>query len=195
MSWILPNAKFNPIQMDTAWYVPNTLPHLAPSRPELKPDEDEEGMLETVAYLESLIDAAVDVGVPPERIVLGGFSQGCAMSLLTSLTSAKYSGRLAGLVGLLGYLPLCDDKLRIQELREGAGLERKGESVPMFLARGTKDEFIPKRAWDYTLKALAELGTPSSAMEVQKYEITHTINGAVLRDVCNWLEKIVPALE
>lgn len=178
--------------MDTAWFIPNTLPHLAPSRPELQPDEDEEGMLETVAYLESIIDAVVDTGIPPGRIVLGGFSQGCAMSLLTALTSAKYNGKLAGVVGLLGYLPLCDGKERIQELREQAGLERGGESVRTFMARGTKDEFIPKRAWDYTLKALDELGVTSSAMEVKFYDIGHTINGAVLRDVCSWLEKTVP---
>ena len=39
----------------------------------------------------------------PSRIVLAGFSQGCAMTLMTGL---RHDERLAGLVGLSGYLPL-----------------------------------------------------------------------------------------
>ena len=193
MSWILPNAKNNRITMDTACFTPNTLSNHAPSRPELTYDEDEEGMLETVAYLETLIDACVEAGVPPNRIVLGGFSQGCAMSLLTHLTSSKYSGKLAGVAGLLGYLPLCDEKERIKELR---AVQSDITRTPLFLARGTRDEFIPKRVWNYTVKTLKELGIEESAIEVREYEgLTHTINGPVLRDLCGWLEKVVPALE
>ncbi|WPH02242.1 Phospholipase/carboxylesterase/thioesterase [Acrodontium crateriforme] len=195
MSWILPNAKFNHINMDTAWFIPNGLPALAPSRPELVAEEDETGMLESVAYLESVIDAVVATGIPPRRIVLGGFSQGCAMSLLTHLTSSKYSGKLAGIVGLLGFLPLSDsNSQRIPSLRESAGLPRTVEGVPMFLARGTKDEFVPKRVWEYSLKAVQDLGVQEGDLEVREYPIRHTINGAVLQDVCFWLEKVVPSL-
>lgn len=197
MSWVLPNAKYNMDAMDTAWFIPHPLPTLAPSRPELAPDDDEEGMLETVAYLESLIDAVVESGVPLNRIVLGGFSQGCAMSLLTHLTSSKYSGKLAGIVGLLGFLPLSDGKQRIQELREEHGLPRLIEDdVPVFLGRGTSDALIANRIWNYSLKGLTELGLKESQSEVHTYQgLTHTINGAVLRDVCVWLEKVVPSLE
>lgn len=192
----MPNAPFNNITLDKAWFTPNSLPYTTPSRPELEPDEDEEGMLQTVAYLESIIDAVVATGVPTSRIVLGGFSQGHAMSMLTHFTSSKYSGKLAGIVGLLGYLPLSDRKQRVQEIREARGMDRKATSVPMFVARGTKDEFIPKRCWDYSLEALRELGTDNSKMEVKFYEgLTHTINGAVLRDVCQWLESTVPEID
>ena len=101
MNWIIPNALENRDALSTAWYTPTAFSPFAPNRPELDEDEDEKGMLESVAYIESLIDACVNKGIPPERIVLGGFSQGCAMSLLTDFTSSKYSGRLAGVVGLV----------------------------------------------------------------------------------------------
>lgn len=193
MSWILPNAKFNRDTLDTAWYTPNSLPYTTPDRPELAPDEDEEGMLETVAYLESLVDACVDAGVPANRVILGGFSQGCAMSLLTHLTSSKYSGKLGGIVGLLGYLPLCDGKERVQELQ--AKVSADVTQPPVFLVRGKKDEFIPKRVWNYTVKTLKDMGV-GDQMEVKEYEgLTHTINGPLLRDMCTWLEKVVPPLE
>jgi predicted esterase len=70
---------------------------------DFKSAEDEEGMMKTVHSLNQLITSEVDAGVDPSRIVLGGFSQGGAMTLLTGLTNER---RLAGLVVLSGWLPL-----------------------------------------------------------------------------------------
>lgn len=66
------------------------------------------------------------------------------MALLTDLTSAKYAGRLAGIVGLMGYLPLCE---RVGDLRAKAGLPATHGDVPVFLARGVQDRMIPKKTW------------------------------------------------
>ena len=67
------------------------------------PREDESGMLKTVHNLNQLISAEVGDGIPANRIVLGGFSQGASMTLLTGLTTER---RLAGLAVLSGWLPL-----------------------------------------------------------------------------------------
>nr|POF15264.1 acyl-protein thioesterase 1 [Quercus suber] len=195
MNWIIPNAKEHRDAMTTAWYRPTSLSPFPPSRPELADEEDEEGMLETVTYLESLIDACVAKGIPLQRIVLGGFSQGCAMSLLTDLVSAKYSGRLAGVVGLMGYLPLAPGG-RIQQLRACAGLPPVAGEVSMFLARGRQDRLIPTRIWNQTLKGLKDLGVNEGAMEVHEYEgLGHSLSGPLMLDMCKWLEKVVPQLE
>lgn len=66
-------------------------------------EEDEEGMLRTVRSINQLITAEIDAGIPAERILLGGFSQGAAMSILTGLTNER---RLAGVVALSGWLLL-----------------------------------------------------------------------------------------
>ena len=197
MHWIIPNAEENRDAMQTAWYAPTGLPNIGsrPDRPELEDEEDEAGMLRTVAYLESLIDACTRKGIPPQRIVLGGFSQGCAMSLLTDLISEKYSGKLAGIVGLMGYLPLATGH-RLQTLRAKAGLPTTVGEVPVFLARGKKDVLIPKIWWNYTLKRLDELGLNEGALEVHEYEgLAHGLSGALLKDMCKWLERVVPKLE
>lgn len=65
--------------------------------------EDESGMLRTVSSVNQLISAEIDSGIDPGRIVIGGFSQGAAISLLTGLTSER---KLAGVVALSGWVVL-----------------------------------------------------------------------------------------
>ncbi len=50
-----------------------------------------------------MIQEEIEAGIPNDRIFLGGFSQGAAMTLLTGLTT-KY--KLGGFIALSGYLPL-----------------------------------------------------------------------------------------
>ena len=115
------------------------------------------------------------------------------MSLLTDLTSKKYAGKLAGIVGLMGYLPLAD---RLQSMRAHNDLPQEHGEVPLFLARGQKDMLIPKRVWSQTIKKLEDLGVNQSAMEVHEYEgLGHSLSGPVLRDLCKWLERVIPKLE
>ena len=192
MHWVIPNAMEDRDVGQTAWYRPTQLSPFAPSRPELEDEEDEEGLLKSVAYIESLIDACVRKGIPPNRIVLGGFSQGCALSLLTDLISKNYSGRLAGIAGLCGELPLADGT-RLQQLRAHNGLPPSHGEQPIFLARGTKDSLIPKRVWNQTLKGLK--GLSATNVEEHEYEAAHTIHGPMLRDLCIWMEKVIPKLE
>ena len=95
----------------------------------------------------------------------------------------------------MGYLPLADGH-RIQTLRTHAGLPHSHGEVPVFLARGQKDMLIPSRIWSRTLKKLNELGLNEGAMEVHEYEgLGHTISGPMLRDLCGWLERVLPKLE
>lgn len=181
--------------MTTAWYNPSSFSSFPPDRPELAPEEDAEGMKKTVAYLESLIDACTSKGIPPQRIILGGFSQGCAMALLTDLTSSKYAGRLGGIVGLMGYLPLSNGRV-LEDMRAAKSLPPVHGNVPVMLARGTKDQMIPGRVWKQTLTRLAELGMHESDLVVKEYEgLGHSLSGPVLRDICDFVERFVPALE
>ncbi|EMC99982.1 hypothetical protein BAUCODRAFT_119543 [Baudoinia panamericana UAMH 10762] len=193
MNWIIPNAMEDRDAMQTAWYRPTPLTPFASSRPELDEPEDEDGILKSMAYIETLIDACVNKGIPPQRIVLGGFSQGCALSLITDLVSKKYSGRMAGVVGLCGYLPLAEGH-RLHDLRAIAGLPPTHGEVPVFLARGQKDMLVPRRVWTMTLKGLERLGV--TAVEEHEYEgLGHSISGPMMRDMCKFLEQVVPKLE
>jgi len=195
MHWVIPNALFNKDAMAAAWFAPTSFAPFDASRPDTIPKEDEAGMRETVQYIESLIDACVKKGIPPQRIVLGGFSQGCAMALLTDFTSSKYAGRLAGVVGLSGYLPFVYGR-EIENMRAHASLPPAHGEVPVFLSRGTTDDVVPKRIWMQTLKKMESLGLNADAIEMHEYEgLGHEVSGDVLSDLSKFLTRIVPRLE
>ncbi|KAF2148894.1 alpha/beta-hydrolase [Myriangium duriaei CBS 260.36] len=193
LSWHLPTAPENRDAMQTAWYMPTSLSPPPAGRPELADEEDVDGLLATVAYVESLLDSLTSKGVPPERIVLAGFSQGCAVSLLTSLISRKYAGKLAGTVGLMGYLPIPEE---IQGLRAKNELPATVGAIPVFLARGGADRLIPGSKWRETVAGLKKLGVDEGTLEINEYEgLGHLVNGPLLKDLDAWLEKVVPRLE
>lgn len=193
MTWVFPNALENHDLAMPAWYTPSQLSPYPPSRPELEDDEDEQGIMATVAYLTTLIDDLVQQGIPQKRIVLGGFSQGHAMSLLTGLVS-KHAGKLAGLVGLSGYLPLSD---RILQLRADADLSTSvDDAAEVFLARGTGDRLVPKRYHRLCHEKLFKLGVKEDHVTLKEYEgLGHAMGGAEMRDLCEWLERVLPPLE
>jgi len=82
--------------------------------------------------LESLLDAQVDKGFSSAETVLGGFSQGCLMSIEVGL---RYPQRLAGIVGISGYV--CNPEKLIQELSAVARQQR------LLLTHGFMDPIIP----------------------------------------------------
>ncbi len=60
------------------------------------------GIEDGVKIVEDLIADEIKSGIPSDRIILAGFSQGAAMSLYVGL---QYQQKLAGIISLSGYLP------------------------------------------------------------------------------------------
>jgi lysophospholipase II len=70
---------------------------------ELSGPEDEEGIKEAAKSVHGMVNNEINAGIPAERIILGGFSQGGALALYSALT---YPKRLGGVIGLSCWLPL-----------------------------------------------------------------------------------------
>ncbi len=139
--------------------------------------EDEAGLRRSQAMVEALIAKERARGIPSTRIVLAGFSQGCAMTLMTGLRCAE---RLAGLVGLSGYLPLADTV---------AG-ERAAPNadVPIFLAHGRTDPVIPIARAVASRDALKALGHP---VEWHEYPMPHSVCAEEIADLERWLKTVL----
>jgi phospholipase/carboxylesterase len=135
--------------------------------------EDEPGLRQSQALVEALIAGEKARGIAAERIVLAGFSQGCAMTLMTGL---RHDERLAGLVGLSGYLPLA-----AKAAAEGHAANRK---TPIFLAHGSSDPVIPIARARQSRDALLALGHP---VEWHEYPMPHSVCAAEIADLNRWL--------
>lgn len=155
-------------------------------------EEAEDEIFASVEYVCSLIDGEVSRGVKLERIVVGGFSQGCAISLVTGLAS-RYAGRLGAVVGLSGYLI---GGKRAREGRRGY-LRSNGKEegngnrgMKVFLAHGTKDMLVPMRVFR---KGREKVEGALGEVEVHEYEgLGHATSGVEFRDMCEFLERVVP---
>ena len=145
--------------------------------------------MKRVDYICGLIDKEVEEGkVPLERIVAGFFSQGCAVSLLLLLgLLSRYKGKLGGVAGLSGYLPLSG-----KVGRSWSDAKEEGQSITKwFLVHSSRDQLVPKRMFTNYKEKLGVW--EGDKVEAKMYEgMALTTIGAEVRDLCTWLEKVVP---
>ena len=135
--------------------------------------QDEAGMRASIAAVEALLEREHERGVPSERIVLAGFSQGGAIALAAGLRHAQ---QLAGIVALSTYLPL------------GAALaaERSAANadVPIFWGHGTMDPVVILQRGLDSRAALEALGY---AIDWHTYPMPHSVCAEEIADLRNWL--------
>lgn len=144
---------------------------------DLRQRQDEKGLRSSLLLVEELIEREKERGVAANRIVLMGFSQGCAMSLLTGL---RHKERLAGIIGLSGYLPLGETTEK--ERSDGNRL------TPIFLAHGTQDAVVPREAGLMTRDGLQALGYD---VEWHEYPMGHSVSMEEIRDINAWLLRVL----
>jgi predicted esterase len=115
----------------------------------LNGEQDETGILKSREYFHGLIKQEIDGGIPSERIVIGGFSQGGAMSLITGITSPT---KLGGIFGLSCYLLLHN------KVRDLVPADNPNKDTPIFMGHGTNDPLILPRWGEMTANFLKEWG-------------------------------------
>jgi phospholipase/carboxylesterase len=168
--YIFPHAPVMPVTINggmamRAWY------DILGS--EIDRREDERGLRASQKMVEALIEREIERGTEAARIVLMGFSQGCAMTLMTGL---RYGQRLGGLVGLSGYLPLA----AVTEAERHSA----NHDTPIFLAHGSADQVIPIARATASRDALRALGHP---VEWHEYPMPHSVCAEEIADLNRWL--------
>lgn len=139
--------------------------------------EDETGLRASQAAIERLIEREKSRGIAANRIVLAGFSQGCAMTLQTGL---RHPEKLAGLLCLSGYLPL----------HTTFAVERHAANhgTPIFMAHGKEDQVIPIERAEQSRDLLQSLGY---AVEWHAYRMPHSVCREEIDDIGAWLKRIL----
>jgi phospholipase/carboxylesterase len=175
--FVFPHAPTRPVTINGGYVMPAWYDILGLDSHQQR--EDEAGLRESQALVEGLIAKEKARGVPARRIVLAGFSQGCAMTLMTGL---RHDERLAGLVGLSGYLPLAT---KAEAERHAANRD-----TPIFLAHGSGDPVIPIARARQSRDALTAMG---HAVEWHEYPMPHSVCGPEIADLNRWLLKVLAA--
>ena len=134
------------------------------------------GVRESQAQLEALIERETARGMPSERIVLAGFSQGGAIALYTGLRHAE---RLAGIMALSTYL-IAPDKLATEAIAANRG-------VPIFMAHGTADPVVRLQWGEASKRMLEAAGYP---IEWHTYRMEHSVCLEEVQAIGAWLTKV-----
>jgi phospholipase/carboxylesterase len=144
---------------------------------ELGSKQDEAGLRKSMAEIEALLAREKERGMPANRIVLGGFSQGSAIALMTGV---RHRERLAGIVGMSGYLPLA----------QTTAAERNDANAltPIFMGHGQQDEVVDMSRGEASRDVLRALGYE---VEWHEYPMAHSVCMEEIGDLGRWLTKVL----
>ncbi|MGR4867471.1 alpha/beta hydrolase [Variovorax sp. LARHSF232] len=172
--FVFPHAPVMPVTVNGGYQMPAWYDIYGPN---LVQREDEAGLRRSQASIEALIAKEKSRGIASGRIVVAGFSQGCAMALMTGL---RHPEKLAGIVGLSGYLPLA------QTL--AAERHAVNQDTPIFMAHGNADPVVPLARATASRDALAQLGY---SIEWHQYPMAHSVCMEEIADLNAWLLRVL----
>ena len=169
LRFVFPHAPVRPVTINggvamRAWYDIVSLDRSGP--------QDAEGIRASADALVALIERERERGVPYERIVVAGFSQGGAIAHHTAI---RFPHRLAGLMALSSWLPLADTV---------DGEVAQPRDLPVFVAHGTFDPMLPVELGKEASQVLRGLGY---SVEWREYPMQHAVCAEEIADIRAWL--------
>jgi phospholipase/carboxylesterase len=172
--FIFPHAPSMPVTINGGYVMPAWYDILGAN---LVDRQDAAGIQKSEKAIVALIEQEVARGIPYERIVLAGFSQGCAMALHTGL---RLPHRLAGIMALSGYLPLAS--------QFAAERHAANAKTPVFMAHGTQDPVVILKRGEDSRDALKALGHP---VQWHTYPMPHSVHPQEIADIAAFLKQVL----
>jgi len=142
----------------------------------LEEEADMDGMNRSAETVYKLIQGEVRAGIPTDRILIGGFSQGAAVALYSAMHTDK---KLGGCIALSTMMPE-------RRLPDPSTIINK--DIPYFQAHGETDNILPISHGIATSKILKQF-LPNH--EFKTYHCQHECTDRELGDVKSFIEKIV----
>ncbi|MFC3652981.1 alpha/beta hydrolase [Dyella humi] len=135
--------------------------------------QDEAGTRESIGQVEALIAREQERGVPSERILLAGFSQGGAIALAAGL---RHPQKLAGIIALSTYLPIAHTLAAERSVANA--------QVPIFWGHGTYDPVVALQRGADSRTALEALGYQ---VAWHTYPMPHAVCPDEIADLRRWI--------
>ncbi|MCG5494207.1 MULTISPECIES: alpha/beta hydrolase [Ectothiorhodospira] len=114
-----------------------------------------------------------------DTVLLGGFSQGGAMALLTGLVEGPAPDAV---FGLSTYLP--------DAAKAGLQLSPRAAGLPIFMGHGSFDPVIPPDFGRHTSQALRAMGV---TLQWHEYPMPHSVCPDEIRDLSRWMGPLIQA--
>ncbi|MDP4945300.1 MAG: alpha/beta hydrolase [Alishewanella sp.] len=169
--FIFPHAPEIPVTINggmrmRAWYDIKTM--------DLTNRADEAGVRQSAIAVTALLDKLISSGVPSERIMLAGFSQGGVIALHL-LPRLPY--KLAGFMALSTYMA-CPDKLSAEQLSHN-------KNTPVFIAHGTQDPVVPMAAGQQAYNTYKAAGFNVSWRD---YRMPHSVCAQEVDEISRFIQ-------
>ncbi|XP_042216231.1 acyl-protein thioesterase 1-like isoform X2 [Homarus americanus] len=177
IKFICPTAQVMPVTLNAGFRMPSwfDLKSLDVDGP-----EDGDGIKKARDGIHHLIEEEVKNGIPHERIMLGGFSQGGALALYSTFTHTK---TLAGVVGLSCWLPL-------REEFPQAAISNTGS--PIIQCHGDCDPIVPYKFGQITSQLIKKF---AGNIEFKTYRgMMHSSCEEEMADIKKFIAKYLPAV-
>ena len=175
LRFVFPHAPMRPVTLNAGYVMRAWYDIIALDR---RAAEDESGIRASQALITELIRGQNARGIPTERIVLAGFSQGGAMALYSG---TRYPERLAGIIGLSCYQLLAG--------RFAAERTPANQATPIFLAHGTQDPVVLPVLGEAACQQLQAAGY---TVEWHAYSMPHSVCPQEVADIAAWLRRVLP---
>ena len=170
--FVFPHAPSIPVTVNSGFIMPAWYDILAFSeKREINIDQFNESVAET----RKLIDREIERGIPSDRIVLAGFSQGGAVAYATALSEER---QLAGLMALSTYIAN-PATLTVNPVNK---------NIPMHLFHGTYDSMVTPSMLEDARTILKDLGFEAPC---KTYPMDHEVCMAEINDIAKWLEEVL----
>jgi len=148
--------------------------------------DDKEGLLRSIQQIEDEIEKLeTNEGIPRDRIVVGGFSQGGAVALLTAYYNNGNKKPLAGCAVLSAWLTMCDGENGMSSF-----VKENVKKTPLFWGHGTFDDKVLFEQQMFGVTKLAEV-VDDSNIQTADYPMGHSSHPKEMQDLAKFIDKIL----
>jgi phospholipase/carboxylesterase len=168
--YVFPHAPLRPITVNMGMVMRGWYDIV---QPDVARRVDLQGILASAAHLTALIRREIASGMPSDRIVLAGFSQGGVIVLHAGL---RFESRLAGILALSTYCPTLSSL--------GQEERRANHQTPIMMAHGRHDPLIPAALGQTARDGLLEL---NYSVQWYEYPIQHEVCLEEIEQIRRWM--------
>lgn len=171
--FVFPHAPRIPVTINGGMQMPAWYDILEMS---IERSVDEKQLRNSAAQTIALIEREIERGIPADRIVLAGFSQGGAVAYEAALSLNK---KLAGVMCLSTYLAT----------QGSVELSEAQKTTPFLVQHGSQDPVVPMQLGERANAWLQERGYP---VTFQTYPMAHQVCAEQLQDISKFLQRVLP---